>query len=140
MKFCWYFRLHIKIICRKFRIVRPRTFCDICTRDIWNVCLQTCRNNRMFWKVAYFLRKIQNLWVNNWRILRIENAKFSGYCFNMNSNIHCNFQMCISVPLEKYTGCPITQKTIYLSFLKNISSESTRNLLESVSSGQLLIL
>ena len=29
----------------------------------------------------YFLRKIKTSWVNNSRILRFKNAKFSGYCF-----------------------------------------------------------
>ena len=32
------------------------------------------------------------------RILRIKNAKFSGYCFYMNTNIKRDFQICISVP------------------------------------------
>ena len=35
-------------------------------------------------KVACFLRKIQTLPVNNWRILRIKNAKFSGYFSSLN--------------------------------------------------------
>ena len=33
-------------------------------------------------KLAYFLRKIQTLLVNNSRILRIKNEKFSGYYMN----------------------------------------------------------
>ena len=37
--------------------------------------------------IAYFLRKIQTLRVNNSRILSIKNAKFSGYYFYMNLNI-----------------------------------------------------
>ena len=48
MKFCWYIRLRIKIICRRFRIIRPFTFWDIRNQDIWNVCLQTSRDNRIF--------------------------------------------------------------------------------------------
>ena len=32
-------------------------------------------------KLAYFLRKIQTLRLNNSRILAIKNAKFSGYYF-----------------------------------------------------------
>ena len=35
-------------------------------------------------EVAYFLRKMQTLRVNNLRILRIKNAKFLGYYFYMN--------------------------------------------------------
>ena len=45
------------------------------------VRLQTYINDKIRWKVAYFLRKIQTLRVNYSRILRIKNAKFSGYCF-----------------------------------------------------------
>ena len=37
--------------------------------------------------LAYFLRKIQTLRVNNSRILMIENAKLSGYYFYINLNI-----------------------------------------------------
>ena len=38
-------------------------------------------------KVAYFLRKIQTLWVNNSRILRFNNATPLGYCFYMKPSI-----------------------------------------------------
>ena len=51
-------------------------------------------------KVAYFLRKIQTLRVNNSRIPRIKNAKFSEYYFYLNTNIYGDFQICISVPLR----------------------------------------
>ena len=37
--------------------------------------------------------------MNNSRILRIQNAKFSGYHFYMNTNIWRDFQISISVPL-----------------------------------------
>ena len=36
---------------------------------------------------AYFLRKMQNLRVNNSKTLRIKNAKFPSYCFCKNTNI-----------------------------------------------------
>ena len=39
--------------------------------------------------------------MNNSRILRIKNAKFSGYYFYMKWNIQKEFQVCISVPLMK---------------------------------------
>ena len=45
-------------------------------------------------KVAYFLRKIQNLRVNNSRIFGIKNAKISGY-------IYRDLQIYISIPLSK---------------------------------------
>ena len=38
--------------------------------------------------------------MNNSRILRIKNAKFSGYYFYVNWNIQKDFQICISVPLK----------------------------------------
>ena len=37
---------------------------------------------------------------SNLRILRIQNTKFSGYHFYMNTNIKGDFQICISVPLN----------------------------------------
>ena len=36
---------------------------------------------------AYFLRKIKTSRLNNSRILKIKNAKFSGYCFYMKPTI-----------------------------------------------------
>ena len=68
------------------------------TLDMRNVCLQTCRNNIIREKVAYFSRKIQTLRANNLRILS-QNGKFSGYHFYMNTNIWRDFQICIIVPL-----------------------------------------
>ena len=38
--------------------------------------------------------------MNNSRVLRFQNAKFSGYHFYMNTNICRDFQICISVPLN----------------------------------------
>ena len=81
MKIYCYLRLHLKIICQRFHIIAPFNFWDISTRDIWNVCLQTYRNNRICYKVAYFLRKIQNTRVNNSKILRIKDAKFQVMIF-----------------------------------------------------------
>ena len=60
--------------------------------------IQTYRNNRKRWKLAYFLRKIQTLRMNNSRNVWIKNAKFSEYYFYMNTNIQHNFQIRISVP------------------------------------------
>ena len=56
------------------------------TWHMWKVCLQTFRNKRICWKLAYDLRNLQISQANNSRILRIVNAKFSGYCFYMNTN------------------------------------------------------
>ena len=52
-----------------------------------NICLETYIKNRIYYKLAYFLRKIQILRVNNLRILTIKNTKFSGYYLHMNTNI-----------------------------------------------------
>ena len=81
------------------RIIKPFTFWDMRTLDLRNVCLQTYRDNWIRQKVAYFLRKMQSLGVNNSRILRIQNGKFSGYHFYMSTTKYRDFQICISVPL-----------------------------------------
>ena len=52
------------------------------------------------YKANYILRKTQTSMGKNLRILRIKNAKFSGYCFYMNPNIQWNFQICINVTLN----------------------------------------
>ena len=44
-------------------------------------------------------KKNTTLRANNWRIFGIQNAKFSGYYFYMNTNIRRDFQICISVTL-----------------------------------------
>ena len=51
-------------------------------------------------KVAYFLRKIQSLTVNNLRIPRTKNAKFLEYYFYLSTDIYGDFQTRISVPLK----------------------------------------
>ena len=98
-KSCNPFLFTSETVSRRVRILTPFNFGDMPTLDIRNVCLQIYRNNRIRWKVAYFLRKIQTLHGNNSRILRIQNAIFSGYYFYMDTNIWRDFQICISVPL-----------------------------------------
>ena len=45
-------------------------------------------------KISLLFKKLTNLdTYNNSRILRIKNAKFSGYCFYMNTNIYEDFQI-----------------------------------------------
>ena len=77
LKICWYPRLHIKIICWRFQFIAHLTFSDKRTCNMWKVCLQTFRK-RICLTMAYFLRNLQALGINNSRILRIKNAKFSG--------------------------------------------------------------
>ena len=100
MKICQFRRLHMKVICWGFYIQTPFTFWDMRTWNMWKVCLQTFRINRICQKLIYFLRNLKTSRVNNSRVLRIKNAKFSGYCFYMNTNIERDFQFRISVPLS----------------------------------------
>ena len=51
-------------------------------------------------KISLFLRNLQTSPENNSRILLIKNAKFSRFCFYMNTKIQRDFQICISVPLS----------------------------------------
>ena len=115
-------RLHMKIICRRFHIKTPFTFWDMRTWNMWKVSLQTFINNRICEKLAYFLRILRTSRANNSRILRIKNAKFSGYCFYMNRNIYGDFQICISVPL---TYCKNSVSTLFILNLDIASFEFT---------------
>ena len=80
-------KIHMIIICWRFHINAPFRFRDMRTWDMWKVCLQTFRNNRIRYKLAYFLRNLQTSRVNNLIILRIKNVKCAGYCFYMNTII-----------------------------------------------------
>ena len=102
MKICQYLCLHMKIICWRFHVKIPFTFWVTRMWDMWNVCLQTFRDNKICWKLVYFLRNLQTLRANNSRILRIKNAKFSGYCFYTYTNIYRDFQICIIAPLKRW--------------------------------------
>ena len=50
-------------------------------------------------KISLLFEKFTNFTVNNSRIFRIKNRKFSENCFYMNTNIKGDFHICISVPL-----------------------------------------
>ena len=71
----------MKTMCWRSHIKTPFTFWDMHT---WDMYLRNCQTSQE----------------NNSRILRIRNAKFSGYCFYMSANIRRDFQICISVPLN----------------------------------------
>ena len=111
----------MKIICWRFRIKTSFPFWDMRTWDMWKVCLQTFRNNRTCYKLAYFLWKLQTSQANNLRILWIQNAKFSGYCFCMNRNIYRDFQICISVPLISLGSCQFLLELWQFPFIKNLT-------------------
>ena len=54
----------------------------------------------IFYCFCMFANILQTLRVYNSRISKIRDAKLSGYCFYMNTNVWENFQTCISVPLS----------------------------------------
>ena len=57
-------------------------------------------------KLAYLkLRNLQTLRENTSRIVRIKDAKFSGYCFYMNTNIWGDFKICIWCTFKKLFVC-----------------------------------
>ena len=91
----------MKIIYWRFHIKGPFTFWDMRAWDMWKVCLQTFWDNRICSILAYFLTNLQTLLANNSRILSIKNAKLSGYCFYMNTNIW-RFSNLHWLPLEKF--------------------------------------
>ena len=69
---------------------------------------------------------LENSRANNSRILRIKNAKFSGYCFYMNTNIQGDFQICIRLPLRGH----YSQKQSHIFFnIKNMFKNSCTNFL-----------
>ena len=119
MKIFLYVRLHLKTIPWKFCIPNPKNYLVIYPQSFRNVCLQTYRNNRIRQKVAYFLRKIQTLWVNNSRILRIKNAKFSGFCFYMNTNVREIFK-----PALVYLKQMLCYTTIFSEYYRLLAPEA----------------
>ena len=58
------------------------------------------RKGKTFCKLFKKTSILQTLRMNNLRILRIQDAKFSWYYFYMNTNIKTDFQICITVPLN----------------------------------------
>ena len=65
----------------KIHIKTPFTFWDMRTWDMWNVCLQILRNNRIRWKLAYFLRNLRASLENDSRIFTIKKTKFFDIIF-----------------------------------------------------------
>ena len=43
----------------------------------------------------------------------IKKAKFSGYCFYMNTNLQGDFRICISVPVKEFLVLKKKKKNIY---------------------------
>ena len=78
---CQYLCLHVKMRWSRCHIKAPFTFWDTRTWDMWNVCVQTFRNNRICYKLAYSLKNLQTSKVNNLRIHRIKSPKISDIVF-----------------------------------------------------------
>ena len=55
-------------------------------------------------KISPLFNKFTNLPVISSKALWIKKAKFSGYCFYMNTNLRRDFQIYIDVPLKILTG------------------------------------
>ena len=73
---------------------------EICAREIYEKFVyKHSETIEYVKKFAYFLRNLQTLRTNNSRIPRIKTAKFSWYCFYMNTNIWGDFQICVRVSL-----------------------------------------
>ena len=52
----------VHVICQgliPYYIITRATYWDMCIKDMWSVCLQIYKNNRICSKGIYFLRKIQ---------------------------------------------------------------------------------
>ena len=64
MKTCHYFRLHMKTTSSRFHIKTLFTFWDVCTWDMWKVCLQTLRNNGLCVFNQGFVAATKNLKAN----------------------------------------------------------------------------
>ena len=72
---------------------------------------------------------------NNSRILRIKNAKFSVYCYYINTNILGDFQICISVPLS-YFALNSRFSFLLTIFFNNLNKLFWRNTLLRVTKSQ----
>ena len=88
-------------ICRKFHIKTP--FCFLLYMRVWymwKVYLQPLSELIECLKLAYSLKNFK-IWRENNSGIKIKNATFSGYCFNIkNTNVYGDFQICISVPFS----------------------------------------
>ena len=81
-------------------------FYEIKTSRLYEIFVYKHKNQQNMLKVAYFLRKIQTLRVNNSIILRIKNVKISGYLFSdepehtMKLTAFCIFHTCLGQKLS----------------------------------------
>ena len=73
------------------------------------------RKGKTFWKLFKKTSILQTLRMNNLRILRIQDAKFSWYYFYINTNIKADYQICISVPLNLWFLNQKEKNTVFVS-------------------------
>ena len=85
MKIYWYLRPHINIICQRFG--NYHSVCFLRYTQQRHIKYLFAETTEYVKEEAYFLRKIQTSRVNNSRILKIKNAKFSRDYFYINVNI-----------------------------------------------------
>ena len=96
MKICQYLLLHTKML--KLILLFEICPCEICKKFVY----KHSETKEYVKNQPIFLRNSQTSRANNFRILRIKNAKFLGYWFYVNSNIYGDFQICISVPFKSF--------------------------------------
>ena len=73
-------------------------------------------------EIRLLFRDLQTSQANNSRILRTKNARFSGYCFYMNTNIYRDIRISISVPLSfklKLIVFPSDKNSILKEWIQN---------------------
>ena len=103
MKIYQYLCILMKRICSKFHIETPFTFWDMRTRNMWKVCLQTFRNNRICKKLAYYLRnlKLHRQLTREFLVLRMRN--FQAFVFYEHEHIRRSKRITILLDFEKQT-------------------------------------
>ena len=87
LKICPNLHLRMEIMFWRFHIKTLFTSWDMCTWDVWKFCLQTFRDNRIRWKLVYFIRinKLHGQITREFVELRMRN--FQGIVFIWNKHI-----------------------------------------------------
>ena len=77
-------------------------------------------------KSSLRFKKIQTLRVNNSKILRTKNAKFSEHYFYLNTNMYGNFQICISVPLRLVKNVKLSKAFLKIGMAVHVTVRCVR--------------
>ena len=102
-----YLCLHMKTICWGVHIKTPFAFWDMCTWDMWQVCLQTFRNNRIRLKLAFFLKNLQTSRSNNSRIFNRIQMNFFGAAHGWGGKMALSSKICHTYPTMMKVGTVI---------------------------------